>query len=251
MFFIINNETTLTAMKKIFLILLILMMVSCKTQNILYDKKLKPNTTISTEEQISHQIKIGDKISISVWGEDELSVGSIYGIYNSNEVYGKWLMVDKNGLISIPHIGNKYVLGSTIISLKKELEKEFQKLLTNPIIDIKILNKEIVILGEVRTPNTYIIDKESIDLLNLIGKAGGFEFYADLSKIQILRTHNSEKIILDLTRTYQYNPQNVQIYPGDVVIIPSKKNKEFDKRISTIIPFTTAISAIAILLGLF
>ena len=65
-----------------------------------------------------YRIRKDDKITISVWGQDELSVGSCYGIYNSNEVYGKWLMVDENGNIELPKLGSMKVLNVTLIELK-------------------------------------------------------------------------------------------------------------------------------------
>ena len=200
-----------------------------------------------------YKIRKDDKISISVWGEDNLSVGSIYGIYNSNEVYGKWLLVDTNGNIEIPKIGTKNVLNKTIPELKQEIKQELKQWLVNPVIDVKVLNKEITILGEVRNPNTIQVDKDHNNLLEMISKTGGFDFYANLKAIKILRQEgeNVKVTNLDLTNSVDILNQNIQLHPGDIVIVPSKKNKEFDKRIATIIPLTTTISAAAIVMGLF
>jgi ActR/RegA family two-component response regulator len=43
-----------------------------------------------------HHIQIDDKLSTSVRGHDNLSIGSLFGIYNSNEVYGKWVLLGKD-----------------------------------------------------------------------------------------------------------------------------------------------------------
>jgi polysaccharide export outer membrane protein len=80
-----------------------------------------------------------------------LSVGSVYGIYNSNEVYGKWLLVDINGNIEIPRLGTTNVIGKTIPELKEEIKTKLKKWLVNPIVDLKVLNKEIAVMGEVKT----------------------------------------------------------------------------------------------------
>jgi polysaccharide export outer membrane protein len=204
---------------------------------------------------INYQYKIrkDDKISLSVWGEDNLSVGSVYGIYNSNEVYGKWLLVDANGNIEIPKIGTKNVVGKTIPELKEEIKKELSKWLVTPVVDLKVLNKEITILGEVRNPNTIQVDKDKNNLFEIISKTGGFEFYANLKSIKILRQEGENVKItnIDLTKSEDILNTNILLHPGDIVIVPSKKNKEFDKRISTIIPFTTTVSAAAIIMGLF
>jgi polysaccharide export outer membrane protein len=242
-------------MKTLFkLVLMALLFSSCKTQNLLVEKKETiDKTTFQYDKNYQYKIRKDDKISLSVWGEDDMSIGSVYGIYNSNEVYGKWLLVDANGNIELPRLGTKYVVGKTIPELKEEIKKEMTKWLVTPIIDIKVLNKEITILGEVRNPNVIQVDKDNNKLFEMISKAGGFDFYANLKSIKILRQEgeNVKVTNIDLTKSDDILNTNIQLHPGDIVIVPSKKYKEFDKRIGTIIPFTTAISAAAILLTFF
>lgn len=235
-------------------VLLFVLFCSCKTQNILVTKNKNNNEEIfSYNANYQYKIRKDDKISISVSGEESMSVGSVYGIYNSNEVYGKWLLVDADGNIEIPKIGTTQVVGMTIPEFKLFLKEKLKKWLIEPVVDVKVLNKEITILGEVRNPNAIQVDKDHNTLLEIVSKAGGFEFYANLKRIKILRQENENVRItnIDLTKEKDVLNQNVQLYPGDIVIVPSKNYKEFDKRVSTIIPFTTTISAAAILMGAF
>lgn len=242
-------------MKNVIIIFgLLLLLTSCKTQNLLVSKTPNENVeTFNYDPNYQYKIRKDDKISISVSGEDNLSVGSVYGIYNSNEVYGKWLLVDANGNIEIPKIGTTTVVGKTIPELKEFLRSKLKQWIIAPVVDVKVLNKEITILGEVRNPNTIQVDKDYNNLLEMISKTGGFEFYANLKAIKILRQENENVRVtnIDLTKETNILQQNILLHPGDIVIVPSKKNKEFDKRIATIIPFTTTVSAAAILIGLF
>jgi polysaccharide biosynthesis/export protein len=162
-------------------------------------------------------------------------------------------MVDAKGQIELPKIGSFEVLGKTVIELKDSLKKIFSGWIVNPIVDVKILNKQITLLGELKNPGVITVDKERNNLLDMVGRAGGFEFYANLKKVKVLRQHGTDVWVtnIDLTQDKNYTTQNLALEPGDVVIVPSKKYKTFDKRISTIIPFTTAISAAAIVFGLF
>jgi len=241
---------------KIFLKLLLitLLFASCKTQNI-YHSKIKTIDMLTFGYDASYQYKIrkADKISISVWGEETLSVGSTFGIYSSNEVYGKWLMVDVNGNIEIPKIGTKNVLDKTVPELKEEIIIDLKKWLVNPILDVKVLNKEITVLGEVKSPSAIKIDVDNVTLLQIISKAGGFDSYADIRYVKILRQVGPDVRVtnLDLSTDANILNTNIMLHPGDVIVVPSKKHKEFDKRLSVIIPFTAAISAAAIILGLF
>lgn len=233
---------------------LALLLNSCKTQNLLVSKnEIEDKAAFNYNEHYQYRIRKNDKISLSVSGEDNMSVGSVYGIYNSNEVYGKWLLVDINGNIEIPKIGTTNVLGKTIPELKEYLKNQLKQWLNNPVVDVKILNKEITILGEVRNPNTIQVDKDQYTLLEMISKTGGFDFYANLKSIKILRQEGENVRVtnVNLTKGKEILNTNVQLHPGDIVIVPSKKNKEFDKRIATIIPFATTATAAAILIRTF
>ncbi|WP_185290524.1 polysaccharide biosynthesis/export family protein [Chryseobacterium lactis] len=206
----------------------------------------------SYDPKYEYKIRKDDKITLSVWGQDDLSVGSVYGIYNSNEVYGKWLLVDINGNIEIPRLGTTYVIGKTIPELKDEIKTKLKKWLVNPIVDLKVLNKEIAVMGEVKNPAVIQVDKDQNTLLELVSKAGGFEMYANLKSVKILRQEGENVRVtnIDLTKMKDIPNQNIVLHPGDYVIVPSKKSKDFDKRVSTIIPFTTVTSAAAVLINL-
>lgn len=244
-------------MKNLFYIVLLTVFASCKTQNLFVEHSKKNNhneldSCFQYDAAYQYTIRQDDKLSISVWGQDEVSVGSVYGIYNSNEVYGKWLLVDIDGNIEMPKIGRFSAKGKTVIELRDTLRILLSKWIVNPVVDVKVLNKEITVLGEIKNPGVVKVDKDRNNLMELIGHSGGFEFYADLKRVKVLRQEgvNVRVTNINLTKGGNVETKNIQLHPGDVVIVPSKKHKAFDKRIATIIPFTTAISAAAIIFKL-
>lgn len=246
-------------LKFILFLSIILLLDACKTQNLFHISPEKENEEIKLDSifryraDYQHIIEIDNKVNISVWGQDELSIGSVYGIYNSNEVYGKWLMVDANGNIEIPKIGTMMVKGMTLPMLKDSIKSLISQWIANPIVDVKVMNKEITLLGEFRNPAVIHVDKDNNSLLELVAKAGGFEYYANLKNIKVLRQDGPKVKIanIDLTIASDEGARNIQLRPGDIIIAPSKKNKEFDKRISTIIPIATSATSAAILIGAF
>ena len=246
-------------MKLFFFLLSLFILLACKTSNLFIEPReerkasiLSLDSAFDYKKEYQYLIRKNDKLNISVWGQDELSVGSIYGVYSSNEVYGKWLLVDANGNVEIPKIGTKKVEGLSLIQLKDTLKSYFGVWVLNPIIDVKVMNKEITVMGEVRTPQTMVLDKERNNLLEVISRAGGFEFYANLKYVKVLRPFGDSVLVenVNLKKSGDLMSKNIQVYPGDIVIVPSKRNKEFDKRISTIVPFTSTVSSIAVLFGL-
>lgn len=244
-------------MKNILLLTIAVLLLSAcgGTHNLMGEKKSIMNENIQTLDSIfqynpnyQYKIRRDDKINISVWGQDELSVGSTYGIYNSNEVYGKYLMVDANGNVEVPKIGTLNVNNLTSIEVKDTLKVLFGQWIVNPIVDIKILNKDISIIGEVRTPGVYDVDKDNNSLFEMIARSGGLNDYANLKYVKIFRQEGPHVRVatINLKKYGNYLAQNIQLLPSDIVIIPSKKYKEFDRRISVIIPFTSALTSAAI-----
>ena len=218
------------------------------------DKKiLEFDSAFAYNPNYEYKLKTDDKITISVWGQDELSVGSTYGIYNSNEVYGKFLMIDAAGNIEVPKIGTMKAIGLTLIELKIQLKMLYGKWIVNPVIDVKVLNKDITVMGEVRNPGVYDVDKNQNSLFEMIATSGGIENYANLKYVKIFRQEgpNVRVATINLKQYGNYLAQNIQLVPGDIVVIPSKKYKEFDTRISVIIPFTSVITSAAILRSAF
>jgi polysaccharide biosynthesis/export protein len=239
----------------VLLIFLPIAVMSCKTQNLLVDKSGHNDidSVFAYDPNYEHQIGKDDKIEISVWGQDELSVGSVYGIYNSNEVYGKWLLVDQRGSIELPKYGAFKVSGYKIPELKDTLRTIYSKWIVNPIVDVKVLNKQITVMGEVKSPAVIQVDKDRNTLLDLISKSGGFDVYANLKQVKVLRQAGPDVHVanIDLTRSTDYLQKNIQLHPGDIIIVPSRRYKTFDRRISTIIPLTSTVTAAAILMSTF
>lgn len=225
---------------------------SCKVQNLFESSVQETNNEdlfLENSQNFEYQLKTNDKLTISIWGHDDLSIGSVFGIYNSNEVYGKWVLVDKDGKVSLPQIGQFEARGFTINQITDSLNMIYSKFIKNPIIVVKVLNKKVSILGAVKNPATMILDEEEVPLLELIGRAEGFDYYADKSKVKLIRKMNgsSKEYLLDLTKMNTYDQTNILIRPGDVVYVPNKNGKAFDKKSGRMIPFIAFVSSIAVI----
>ncbi len=244
-------------MKTILITLIaMVLLASCKTQNLMVTSKKDTHyqhQVLDSEflycAEYEYRIGKDDKISMSMWGHDDMSVGSLFGIYNSNEVYGKWVMVDASGRITLPKLGDFHIQGMTVTEAKDSLRRLYSKWIVNPVIEVKVLNKEITILGELKTPGKYLVEKDMNSLLDIIARAGDFEPYADKRSVKIIRQSaiGVKMINVDLTKADNYFNRNLLLHPGDLVIVPSKKSKDFEKRISAIIPIASSTTAAAIL----
>ena len=103
-------------------LILVLCLSSCAQLNMYTSEKVIDQTQklIQMTENYIPVIGVNDKVSVSIWGNEEMSVGSVYGIYNSNEVFGKWLIVDEDSMISLPRVGQVKIGGLNINEAKAE-----------------------------------------------------------------------------------------------------------------------------------
>ena len=242
-------------MKTITLFLLFLVVIatqSCSTQNLFQVGETPPTLpadSLTLEKEHLHRLGPDDKVSVSIWNHNDLSVGSIFGIYNSNEVYGKWVMVRQNGEVTLPKIGNVKIGGLTTEEAAERLQKSYSKFIVDPIIVVKVLNREVTVLGEVLTPGTYLLEKEENTLFEMIGMAGGLDFYAEKRKVKLIR--KGKEYLLDLTNMDEFEANNITLHSGDIVYIPTRKGKILDKKAPTLIPFAGAITTIAVIISMF
>jgi polysaccharide export outer membrane protein len=251
----IRNHITKTLLSPL---ILVLMLASCKTQDLFTrdpkEGNIPEGNFRKTTDNYNYIIRKDDKINLGVWNNDDLSIGFVYGQINSGVDQGKWLLVDGNGEIPVPKIGNLKVEGLTIVEAKKMIAATLSQTIQSPIVDLKVLNMEVTVLGEVKLPGKVHLDKEKNTLVEVLGLAGDFDFYGNKKQIQVIRTidNKPQSVLLDLTNLDSLSTNNILVHPGDIVYVRAKRRKAWDKTAySTIIPAASAITAILLIIKTF
>ncbi|WP_394729161.1 polysaccharide biosynthesis/export family protein [Altererythrobacter sp. GH1-8] len=148
----------------------------------------------------SYQIGAGDRLKVTVFGEEALS----------NEY-----AVTSVGDIAFPLLGAIPAEGKTVEQFASLLtEKLSNGYLNDPRVSIEVLNyRPFYILGEVSNSGEFAY-RASLTATQAIALAGGYSYRADKSKVFIRRAGETEE------RTYILKPdQPVWILPGDTVRI--------------------------------
>jgi polysaccharide export outer membrane protein len=220
---------------------------SCSTINLFQGSNHKDPIDLVTQDS-TLLLSPGEKVTISVWQHDDLSVGSVFNIYNAHESFGKWVMVKEDSTLSLPMFGTISVRQLSTAMLEDSLTHILQKEIVNPVVVVKVLNREVTVLGEVKSPGNYLLDKDKTTLSEVIGKAEGFVSYADITKVQILRDESS--YLIDMSMLSIPLANQIIIKPGDIVNVPSLKGKRLDQKAPTLIPFASAATSIAVVISL-
>lgn len=139
---------------------------------------------------------------------------------------GQSYQVEADGAVALPVIGRVQVAGLTRVEAQQLVENLYRKvLLNNPIIELKIINLKVTLLGEVKAQGSYNLVKDKTTLVELIGEAGGISEKADERTVKIIRgtERNPQVTIIDLNDISSINDPKAVLQSGDIIYIAQNK----------------------------
>ncbi len=158
-------------------------------------------------------------------------------------------LVDQAGEIDFPVIGKLKIEGLSPDELRGLLRGRLSDYLKDPIINIRILNFTVTILGEVARPGTYPVPVggEQITILEAFGLAGDLTGRGIRENVLVIRDFNGTKVYtrIDLTSKNMVKSPVYYLTQNDVVYVEPNKSAI---RSSTINSNTTVAISIASLL---
>lgn len=151
----------------------------------------------------SYKLGNGDKIKVTIFGEQELS-----GTY----------LVNEEGFLSMPLIGDIEVKGQTIQDVKNTIIARLSDgYLVDPSVAIEVAEfRPIYVMGEVNAPGKYSFITD-MTVRNAVAIAGGFTYRANQKSVRILRELNKHSVY----RIEGVDP-DMKIEPGDTVLIKER-----------------------------
>ena len=86
----------------------------------------------------------------------------------------------------------------------------------------------ITIVGPVVKPGTYTF-KSGLTVLKILAISGGFERNANQKAVQIVRSRKPETIDIDVNAILKGKKADINLEPGDTVIVPTRKAAPTDQ----------------------
>ncbi|MFI2744571.1 polysaccharide biosynthesis/export family protein [Zhouia sp. PK063] len=202
-------------------------------------------------------IRPNDLLSITVSAYDldavrpfNLPLTSAQNISGSNLSTGAQLqtyLVDGEGNIEFPVLGTVNVAGLSRSALVIKLRKDISTYVKNPIINVRIMNYKVSILGEVKNPGTYTISDERITVLQALGLAGDLTVYGKRTNVMVIREKNGDKQYgkLDLTKADLFDSPYYYLQQNDVVVVSPNKaqiqSSAYNRNVGVYISLTSII----------
>lgn len=165
-------------------------------------------------------------------------------------------LVNPEGFIQFPFLGNIKVAGQTKNQLKKYITDELvnRKLSVDPVVSIRIINFRVTVMGEVRTPGVVSVPSEKLSILEALGLAGDLTVFAKRDNILLIREENDKKIIkrLNLNSTDLLNSSYYYLKSNDVLYVEANAAKLGSaERSMQILPIAlSGLSVLAVIVGL-
>lgn len=162
-------------------------------------------------EEDSYVIGAGDQLSISVWKEEGLQ---------------KELVVNPDGYITFPLVGDIKASGINTKALTKLLVDKLNTYIPNPNVTVSVLqstSNRIYVIGQVNKPGQFITS-QYMDVLQALTMAGGLTPFADSDSIKILRRSERGKEIFEFDYddvvSGEAMEMNIILKAGDTVVVP-------------------------------
>lgn len=145
-----------------------------------------------------------------------------------NAVPGGYL-VNEDGTIQFPVLGNIKAAGLSKAQLEDQIRSSLstRKLLLDPVVNVRIINFRVTVLGEVRNPTVVSVPAEKINLLEAIGFASDLTLYADRSNVMVIREENGVRKfkILNLNTNEIFSSPYFYLQHNDVVYVRPNKTR--------------------------
>lgn len=208
------------------LFILVLLISSCASKKeVVYFQNAGSFETLVNKNDFSPKFKVDDLVSIYISTLDnEASVpfnlfrGASEGGIRPEQVD---YLIDQDGDIDFPIIGKIKIAGLSPEELRVYLRAKLSDYLKDPIINIRLRNFTVTILGEVARPGTYPVNGERITILEALGLASDLTIKGMRDNVLVIRDFDGTKVYtrIDLTKKEAMSSPVYYLTQNDVVYV--------------------------------
>lgn len=233
----------------------LMMLSGCAARrDLVYFSNMAETATVNKSQDQQVLIKRGDVVNVTVNSLSPESNNLFYGNKNmgTNPRPGsEGYKVDKNGNIQLPLIGEIKIEGLSVEDAQTAIASQLIKHVKSPVVDLRLSNFKITVIGEVNKPATFIINDEQVNVLEALGLAGDMTVYGRRENVLIIRNEDGNKTMtrLNLNKLESMKSPYFTLKQNDIVYIEPDRSKAVEYSQNTrMMPLVIAsISAIAVL----
>lgn len=206
-------------------------------ENIALDNSIKNSrSTLQPGDQLVITVSAKDLDVVKPFNQNYSSAATVaqYSAASGNSqfqpmpVSGPIYVVDTDGNIDFPQIGLVSTKEENIESFKLKLIGLISTYVKGPVVDVKLTNFKVSVLGEVVKPGTYVIPDGTITLLQTLGLAGDLTPYGVRDNILIVRNVDGKftQQKIDITSAQFINSPFYYLKQNDMIYVQPNANRE-------------------------
>lgn len=229
---------------------------SCVTSKSIRYLQDMPKEGLPINEALEATICPYDELRIRVYsdGGDEGELVKPFNISGTNGVgtyYG--YLVDVNGNIQFPVLGELHVEGLTRLQLQDAIRTRLQKegYVNNPLVVVRIMNFKVFVLSS--TGGRVInVTTEKCTFLEALAMSGGLNLYTRRDRIGVMRDVNGRRVIhyLDPRSTAIFDDEFFLLQQNDIIFTEINARRYVTEAYSNWSLLLSAVSSILTAIGL-
>jgi len=160
-------------------------------------------------------------------------------------------LVDKNGMVEFPVLGQLSFGGKTKTEVTAFLKEKLALYVKTPIVNIRIMNYKITVQGEVAKPGSYNISSERVTLPEALSLAGDLTINGKRENLILIREVNGKKSYnrIDITKPDFINSPFYYLSQNDLIYVEPNQAKSnsstvFNQNIPVMISAVSLLSSI-------
>ncbi len=235
----------------------VLYLSSCSSpKDVAYFQNAKSFETVVNPDTFVPRFKVDDIVSIFVSTQDVEASRQFNLVRTVGTTGGEVVnyLVDVDGYIDFPVLGRIKLLGLTVDEAKELIKTKLEDgYLKDPLVNIRILNFKVSVLGAVNSPGTFTVAGERISILQALSQAGDLTIKGRRDNILVVRDFNGSKTYtrIDITNKEVFNSPVFYLTQNDIVYVEPNHSASTgyfgDTRIGTVLAISTFALGVIIL----
>lgn len=213
------------------------------------DIKLQPDdilqvSILTIDPSVGNSSGLGSNLDMV---QDPMSAGSSSGTGNRN-ISG--YLIDKDGNIELPLAGKVKVAGLTTPQAREAIKQKASLFYKDPVVNVRLANFKVTILGEVLRPGNYIVPSEKATVLDALGMAGDMTIFGKRENVMLLRREEGKQRVvrMDMNSTDLIGSPYYYLRQGDVIYVEPAKSKAAASDVSLVRTYGIISTSLSLLI---
>ncbi|MBK9730781.1 MAG: polysaccharide biosynthesis/export family protein [Chitinophagaceae bacterium] len=238
-------------MKRILVWLLIVMCISsCKVfypdRLFKTDKDFPLVSADSLHVPKEYVIRPGDLLAVDIFSNNGYELVDVLSQENGSTSALNYV-VKEDGYVMLPLLDSVPILGYSLSEAEKFLQQKYSYYFVNPFVRVDVVNRRAYVYRGRQGAEVVILDKENMNLLEVLASAGGMPSFGKADRVRVLRGDLRQPTVfdVDLSTVEGMMQANLRIEANDIIYIDAKLGT--NDVLYQITPILTLVSTILVI----